>query len=173
MGRIAPAVLVPAFTALMALGARLEVPMVPVPMTMQTFAVLLAGAALGPVWGTASVLLYLALALLGLPLLADGAAGLGPFSGPTAGYLATFPVAAALAGLAGVRGGLDGTWRATGLLFGLHLMILTLGGLWLAKSLGLSAAIASGFAPFLVGAGAKSLLAALAAPPLRSRLSAN
>ena len=87
------------FALLIALCARLTVPMVPVPMTMQTWAVLLAGVALGPRRGGAAVLLYLALALVGLPVLSDGASGSGPFTGPTAGYLIAFPLAAGLAGV--------------------------------------------------------------------------
>ena len=82
-----PLILIVAFAALMALCAQINVPMVPVPMTMQTFAVLLAGAVLGRWRGAASALLYLAAAALGLPILSDGASGVEPFAGPTAGYL--------------------------------------------------------------------------------------
>ena len=64
-----------AFAGLMALSAQLDVAMHPVPMTMQSWAVLLAGAALGLRWGVASVALYLAAAAAGLPVLAEGARG--------------------------------------------------------------------------------------------------
>ena len=60
-------------------------PMTPVPMTLQTLAVLLAGAVLGAWRGTAAVLLYLGLAALGLPVLSEGSGGLSPFTGATAG----------------------------------------------------------------------------------------
>lgn len=69
-----------------------------VPITLQTFAVLLSGVALGALRGFLAVLLYLALGLVGLPVFAGGLAGLAPFAGPTVGYLVSFPLAAALAG---------------------------------------------------------------------------
>ena len=69
-----------------------------VPITLQTFGVLLAGAVLGPLRGFLAVLLYLALGLAGLPVFSGGAAGFGVLAGPTAGYLVGFPLAAALTG---------------------------------------------------------------------------
>lgn len=160
-------VLIAAFVLLLALCAQLNVPMVPVPMTMQTFAVLLAGAVLGPLWGGAAVLLYLALAAAGLPLLSDGASGLGPFSGATAGYLFAFPVAAAIAGRVADKGGLDRFAPAVAVLTALHLLILGLGAFWLGTRIGLSEAVAAGFTPFLIGMVVKSALVAVAWKPLR------
>jgi len=69
-----------------------------VPFSLQTFAVLLAGACLGPVRGFLAVMLYLAGGAIGLPIFSGGAAGVGHFSGPTAGYLVAFPLAAAMCG---------------------------------------------------------------------------
>ena len=69
-----------------------------VPITLQTFAVLLAGCVLGPVRGFLAVALYLLLGALGIPVFADHTAGLAVLSGVTAGYLLSFPFAAALAG---------------------------------------------------------------------------
>ncbi|MVA76118.1 biotin transporter BioY [Auraticoccus sp. F435] len=71
----------------------------PVPITLQTFGVLLSGAVLGARRGLLAVLLYLAVGAAGLPVFSGGAAGLGVLAGPTAGYLVGFPVAAALCGL--------------------------------------------------------------------------
>jgi biotin transport system substrate-specific component len=158
-------VLVAAFAGLIALGAQVAVPMTPVPMTLQTFAVLLAGAVLGAGRGAASVLLYLALAAAGLPILSDGASGLEAFSGPTAGYLFAFPVAAGLAGAFYDR--TDGAAARIALMLGAHLLILATGAAWLATLIGARAALDDGFTPFLVGAGVKSVLAVLAADPLR------
>ena len=70
----------------------------PVPITLQTFAVLLAGAVLGASRGFLAVLLYLAVGAIGLPIFAGGSAGLAPFAGPTVGYLVSFPLAAAVTG---------------------------------------------------------------------------
>jgi biotin transport system substrate-specific component len=151
-------VLVLAFAILMAVGAWLDLPMVPVPMTMQSFAVLLAGAVMGPLWGALAVLIYLGAAAVGLPVLSDGAGGLAPFTGPTAGYLIAFPVVACLAGVAARLELLDGWVRGSAVLFGLHLILLGLGVAWLASSLGLEAAWRGGGQPFLVGAAVKSVL---------------
>lgn len=150
------------FAGLMALGAGIDVPMRPAPMTMQSFAVLLAGAVLGPRWGVVAVLLYLALALVGLPVLADGASGPGPFTGATAGYLFAFPVVAGLAGLAARRGGLERPLPGVAILFGLHLLLLAVGGTWLATRVGVADALAHGVTPFLIGAAVKSGLVWLA-----------
>lgn len=70
-----------------------------VPITLQTFAVLLAGACLGPWRGFLAVMLYLVAGGIGLPIFSGGSSGFGHFSGPTAGYLIAFPLAAALCGL--------------------------------------------------------------------------
>jgi biotin transport system substrate-specific component len=147
-----------AFAALMALGAQVDVPMHPVPMTMQSFAVLLAGALLGPGWGVAAVLIYLAAAAIGLPVLSEGASGTGPFTGVTAGYIFAFPVVAGLAGLAARRGLLDGWSIGTAVLIGLHGLLLALGGAWLATMIGPAGAWTNGVQPFLIGAVVKSVL---------------
>lgn len=70
----------------------------PVPVTLQTFGVLLAGAVLGARRGFLAVVLYVAVGAAGLPVFSGGAAGLGVFQGPSMGYLLAFPFAAALCG---------------------------------------------------------------------------
>lgn len=70
----------------------------PVPITLQTFGVLLSGAVLGARRGFLAVLLYLVVGAAGLPVFAGGASGFGVFSGPTVGYLIGFPLGAALCG---------------------------------------------------------------------------
>lgn len=156
MRPLSSAVLIVAFAALTALCAQLNVPMTPVPMTLQTFAVLLAGATLGPWRGTAAVLLYLALGAAGLPVLSDGASGLRPFAGPTAGYLFAFPVAALFVGLLFEKA--RGLIARFGLMLAAHVLILTLGAGWLATDIGLKDAIAYGVTPFLIGMAVKSAL---------------
>lgn len=172
MRRALPLLLIVAFAALMAICAQINVPMVPVPMTMQTFAILLAGAVLGPWRGAASVLLYLAAAAAGLPILSDGASGLAPFSGPTAGYLFAFPIAAALVGAMFTRDALRGPLRKTGLMIAAHILILAIGAGWLATSIGLTDALAHGVTPFLIGMVVKSVLVVAAAAGLRSAVPA-
>jgi biotin transport system substrate-specific component len=108
----------------LAIASQIAVPLPfsPVPLTLQSLAVLLIGALLGPWRGAAAVAIWLLLAALGLPLLAQGGSGLG---GPTTGYLLAMPAAAALAGWrssttladhqAGSFSGSAGIWLAAAL----------------------------------------------------------
>ena len=79
--------------ALTAVGAQIRIPMFPVPFTLQTLFVLLSGNLLGAIWGGYSMLLYLALGLIGFPVFA-GTSGLGVVFTPTFGYLLSFPICA-------------------------------------------------------------------------------
>ena len=92
--------LIAAFAALVAVCALLPAIKVagPVPITLQTFAVLLSGAVLGMRRGFLAVLLYVVAGAAGLPIFSGGAAGLAVLTGPTAGYLIGFPLAAGLCG---------------------------------------------------------------------------
>lgn len=96
---VADLALIAAFAALITVCSVIAIPVGAAPITLQTFAVLLAGAVLGASRGFLAVLLYLALGAIGLPVFAGGAAGLAPFAGPTVGYLVSFPLAAWLTGL--------------------------------------------------------------------------
>lgn len=92
------------FAALTAAGAQIEIPNSPVPFTLQTFFVLLAGAILGPRVGALSMLAYLGAGALGLPVFSSFGFGVARLLGPTGGYLLAFPVAAFAVGyLAGER----------------------------------------------------------------------
>jgi len=97
-GVLAQAIWITVFAAATALGAQVEISHHPVPYTLQTFAVLLAGAFLGARNGAMSQLLYIAAGCLGAPVFAGGAFGIAKLLGPTGGYLAGFPVAAAVVG---------------------------------------------------------------------------
>ena len=83
---------------------RIPLPFTPVPLTGQTFAVLLVGAALGAKRGLGALSLYLVLGAFGLPFFAGGASGLAYMTGPTLGYLVGFAAAAALTGFLAERG---------------------------------------------------------------------
>jgi len=91
------------FTALTVVGARLKIPLPFVPLTLQTFFVLLSGLMLGPVYGAASQLAYLFLGLMGLPVFSEGG-GLAYIVKPTFGYLLGFPLASFTAGMIVHRG---------------------------------------------------------------------
>jgi len=90
------------FSILTAISAQVSIPIKPVPFTLQTMIVLLAGAFLGSKNGAYSQVLYIFLGAIGLPVFAqtaDGTMGFARLIGPTGGYLLAFPVAAYLVGL--------------------------------------------------------------------------
>ena len=143
--------------ALTAVAAKVAVPLpgIPVPFTLQPVAVLLAGALLGATGGLRSQSVYLAAGMAGLPVFAAGG-GWAYLLGPTGGYLLAFPVAAWLVGTVS-----DRSRGAAGIALGavIGLAVIHLGGLaWLAAISGREAAVAVGFAPFLVGDLLKILL---------------
>ena len=150
--------------ALTALAAQIAIPVPgsPVPVTGQTFAVLLTAAALGPARGLAAQALYLVLGAVGLPVFADAAHGTGVVFGASGGYLIGFLVAAAITGY-GARRGADRSPVRTLLLFALaSVVIYVIGTTWLCLDTGMSASagIAAGVTPFIPGDVAKALLAA-------------
>ena len=85
--------------ALMAVGAYIHFPLGPVPVSLQVCFVLLAGFVLGPLWGFASVALYVLAGMIGLPVFSGGTSGIGHVLGPTGGYLLGFLAAPLLTGL--------------------------------------------------------------------------
>lgn len=160
-------------TGILWASAKVQVPFWPVPMTMQTFAVLVIGAAYGWRLGAATMLAYLAEGALGLPVFAHGG-GLAYLAGPTGGYLVGYVPAAALVGWLAERGwdrSLPRTWAA--MLMG-DVIVFAAGLAWLvpflamAKDLGgmaaLQTAIASGVTPFLLGDALKIVLAGTLLP---------
>lgn len=150
--------------ALMAVCSRLELPLQPVPITGQTFGVMLVGALLGSRRGTISMLTYLGLGAVGLPVFAGGAAGLARFAGPTAGYLAGFVVATAVVGWLSERGWDRRTWTTiVAMVLGM-LPIYLLGLTWLSRFVGWGQALAAGLLPFLAGDALKIGMAALSLP---------
>jgi biotin transport system substrate-specific component len=147
-------------------------PFTPVPLTLQTMTVLLAGLLLGSRLGALSVLAYIGQGLVGMPVFANGAWGLARLAGPTGGYLVGFVFAAALVGLLAERG-----WdrRAATTVAAMVLgnaVIYGLGVLWLASFVPLQAALLQGAAPFLAGDALKIAAVAAALPAGWSRLAA-
>lgn len=148
---------------LTAAAAQIEVPLpfTPVPISGQTFAVLLGAAAVGPLRGTLGQVLYLALGLF-LPFYSGGESGWQVLTGATAGYFAGFVVAAAVVG-ALARRGLDRRVGSTFVAFAVgSAVIYLLGAGWLVIGQGMTvaAAVAAGVTPFLLGDALKALLAA-------------
>lgn len=153
--------LVAGAAAFVGLAAQVSLPLpgTPVPVTGQTFVVLLSGAALGWRRAALAMVLYLAAGAAGVPWYAGGGSGWG---GPSFGYVAGFVVAATVVGFLAARGG-DRTVRRTVLTMTLGtLLIYAVGVPWLAASLdvGLARAVELGARPFLAGDALKVAAAA-------------
>lgn len=152
---------------LLTISAKVQVPMWPVPMTMQSFVVLFLGAALGPRLGAATVALYLSQGFVGLPVFAmPGAGGPAYFLGTTGGFLLSFIPAAYLAGRF-ADGGASWLRVAAGMTLA-HTLILAVGFAWLAwaaqlasgaTGIGLARAFSVGVQPFILGSAIKVALA--------------
>jgi biotin transport system substrate-specific component len=160
--------LVLAGVALLILGSRISVPLPgnPVPLTLQTLAVLIVGGSLGLRRGALSVGLFVALGVVGLPVFAESRSGLQVILGATGGYLVGFIAAALLVGRLAELG-----WdRHIGGSVGMNLLgsvtIYLVGVPWLAVALGVSPgkAVELGLVPFLLGDVVKLLVAAGAFP---------
>jgi len=157
------ALLVIAGSLLLAISAKVQVLFWPVPMTMQTFVVLLIGAAYGARLAGITLAAYLVEGTVGLPVFAKGA-GLAYLAGPTGGYLAGFLVAAVVVGWLADRG--FGRVVATTLaafVIG-EAIIFVLGAGWLATYLGAGKAVAMGITPFLLAEAVKIGLACALLP---------
>jgi len=165
--------LVLGFSALMTLFARISIPLpfTPVPVTGQTFGVLVTGLLLGSRRGGLAMLAYLAQGLAGLPIFANGAsawtpsaAGVPVIVGPTAGYLVAFPVAALVVGLLAERGW-DRNVLLTAIAMLLGEVIIYLFGLaWLSRFVGMGNVLQLGLYPYIAGDLIKMALAALLLP---------
>jgi biotin transport system substrate-specific component len=152
--------LIVAGSLLLTLSAKIQIPFWPVPMTMQTLAVLVLGAAYGARLGVAAMLTYIAEGAAGLPVFAGPSAGAAYLMGPTAGYLVGFVIAAGVVGFLAERG-----WnRRMSLIVGAmclgHLLIFVPGVLWLAVLFGWQKAFAVGVSPFVLATLLKTALAA-------------
>lgn len=151
-------------SALIGLSAQVSVPMVPVPMSLQTLAVMLVGLTAGSRLGAAAVLAYLAQGAAGLPVFAGGSFGPQHLAGPTAGYLWGFVGMAFLCGLAAERGiarRFSGTFLTA---LAVSVALYAPGVLWLyaATPLDFGGAARAGMLPFLLGDTLKAAIAALA-----------
>ena len=150
-------------SALLWASAKAQVPMWPVPMTMQSFVVLVIGMAYGTRLGAATILLYLAQGALGLPVFAgtpERGIGLAYMVGPTGGFLIGFVIAAYAMGWLAERGW-DRSLPLTVAAMAIGTVLLFLPGVaWLATIIGWERAIAGGLTPFIVGSLVKLALGA-------------
>lgn len=146
-------------TILLALSAKVQIPFYPVPMTLQTLAVLAIGAVFGARLATATLALYLIEGIVGLPVFAGAVAGPAYMVGPTGGYLVGFLVAGAFLGALADRGTLRSLLGLSVAMIAGHALIFALGFGWLALGVGASKAWAVGVAPFYAATLVKTALA--------------
>jgi biotin transport system substrate-specific component len=178
LARVFDAALVAGFSLLIALSAQVAIPLpfTPVPVTLQTFAVILTGCLLGSGRGALAVIAYIAEGSFGLPFFSGGTAGIAHLLGPTGGYLVGCVASAFVAGLLSER---RVAMRPAGLLLSLvaaDLVVFLFGVTWLGAFTGLEKAVALGFVPFVIGdalkiAAAWSILTAVALVTSRVRQS--
>lgn len=150
---------------LVAIFAQIEIPLQLVPITGQTFAVLLVGALLGSKRGVAAMIAYIFQGGIGLPFFAGGASSFAILTGATAGYLVGFIGAAYVVGLLAERG-LERSVKTSLIPFFIGTVIIYIFGVtWLAIVLNsFSQAIQFGLLPFLIGDSIKLIAAAIALP---------
>ena len=158
-------VLVLSSTTLIALCARISfpVPWSSVPITGQTFAVLLTGALLGSRLGALSVVAYLAQGAMGLPVFAYGG-GAAYFAGPTAGFLIGFVPMAFIVGYLCERGWDRRPWTAAPAMLAGSVVLYIFGLSWLARFVPGDSLLAAGLTPFIAGDLTKIALATIALP---------
>ena len=147
---------------LMALASQLAIPLpegVGVPITLQTWALLVMAGLLGARLALIAVLVWLAIAALGAPVLADGAGGWRAVTGITAGFLVGMAAAAWICGRGAER--VSGVWLLAALFVAGHVVVLMLGWAGLVSFMDPGSAFEYGIMPFLPGAVVKSLAAAL------------
>jgi biotin transport system substrate-specific component len=155
------AVLMVVGSLMLTASAKYQIPFYPVPMTLQTLAVLLIGATCGWRLGVATVAFYLAQGLAGLPVFASPVlAGPAYFMGPTAGFLVAFLASAGIVGYAVEKGAAHSLFRLGGAMMLAQIIVFALGFVWLANfatlasgavGLGASKAFAVAIQPYILG----------------------
>lgn len=154
------------FSLFTALAAQIVIPIGPVPITAQTFAVLLTGALLGSRLGAAAMIVYLAEGAVGLPFFYGGHGGVGHLLGQTGGYLVAFPAAAFITGAFAENGWDKRFVTAVAAMAVGSVVVLLTGWVWfsLLTNTPLPIAFKLSVAPHIVGDVIKILLAAAVLP---------
>jgi biotin transport system substrate-specific component len=154
------------FSLLTALAAQIVIPIGPVPITAQTFAVLLTGALLGSRLGAMAMIIYLAEGAVGLPFFYGGHGGVGHLLGQTGGYLVAFPAAAFITGAFAENGWDKRFLTAVAAMAVGSIVILLTGWIWFSAltNTTLPVAFKISVAPHIAGDLIKVLLAAAALP---------
>ena len=161
-------VLASLMAALTAVGAYIYIPVGPVPIVLTTLFVLLSGLLLGSRWGLASMVLYLFVGAIGMPVFSGGRGGIAHFFGPTGGYLFGYLLAAWLIGFISERSRGFLFLEILGVVVG-SLLIYGLGVSWLkmVTHMSWSKALIVGMVPFLIGDAVKASVALILARAMR------
>ncbi len=161
LARAFDAALVAGFSLFIALCAQIAIPLpfTPVPVTLQTFAVILTGFLLGSGRGALATVAYVAEGTLGLPFFAGGASGIARLLGPTGGYLVGLVLAAFVVGLLTERRAAGTWWGSLLTLVVGDLILFVPGAAWLGTVVGMNRAVSLGFLPFVAGDALKVLAA--------------
>jgi biotin transport system substrate-specific component len=170
---VKPMIYASLFAALTAVGAfiKIPIPISPVPITLQVFFVLLAGLVLGARWGGTSMVVYVMLGVIGLPVFSGGSSGLGILLGPTGGYIIGFVAGAFVTGLIYNKAN-DSKTATIGAMIGGLAVIYLLGVMQLSfvANMTLQQAVAVGMLPFLIGDAIKIVAALIVADRIRPLL---
>lgn len=153
--------LISLFTALVAAGAFIRIPMFPVPMTLQTLFIFLAALLLPPLSSFSSLLIYIVLGAIGLPIFTSGG-GLSALLGPTGGFIFGFMLSAPVGSLLAKKKRDSILWNVV-VLLAMEVVIYVVGIIWLKVKLDTTwaKAIATGLTPFIVGDAVKIACAAI------------
>lgn len=165
--KVMQAALVLAGILILTISAKVQIPLWPVPMTLQTYVVLVIGFAYGPALGLLTVAGYIAAGALGLPVFAgtpEKGIGLPYMMGPTGGYLLGFIAATGLLGALAKRGWDRGWLKSLAAMTIGHALIFVFGIAWLSMLMGFERALVAGFYPFIFATILKTVLAALTLP---------
>lgn len=160
--RVKPMIYASLFAALAAIGAfvKIPIPLSPVPITLQVLFVLLAGLVLGSRWGGKSMLVYIILGIIGIPVFSGGSSGIGVILGPTGGYLIGFVPGAFITGLITERFGRSVYAAFSAMIAGLAAIYLFgMIQLSLVANLSIHEAALVGVLPFLIGDSIKMIAA--------------
>lgn len=159
------------FAAVIGILSQFTIPLGPIPLTLQTFAVGFVVTILGKKTGTISVAIYLLMGMIGLPVLAGGSAGIASYFGPTGGFLIGFLFQAYFTGLILEKVTFNYFWSLTANLVGAFITLF-FGSLWLkfGSSLPWNAAFSAGILPFILPGIIKAIAAGYLGVLLGKRL---
>lgn len=158
-------------TAILCILAPFSIPLSTVPISLGTFAVYLCAVILGPQKGVICVLLYLLLGLVGIPVFAEGMAGLGVLAGPTGGYLIGYFAIAFFTGIFAKKWGKNPVVVFFGMVIG-TIGCYLIGTIWIGLQLDLSVweALMAGVIPFIPGDIIKMVACTVIALPVRKQI---